>query len=278
MLHELKKLEGFTIGARDGNIGKVKDFYFDDETWVIRYLIVETGDWLLSRKVLIAPVAIHDPDWEGKILPVSIMLDQVRKSPDIDTEKPVSRQHEMQYLGYYGYPYYWDGSGMFSDFVTPSLVVPKNTSTTEDRVFRKRKSASHEQTNQAHHRDDDPHLRSCETVASYHIHASDGEIGHVHGYLIDEKSWAIRYIIVDTTNWWLGHQVLIAPEWFHDIDWEAEKVSVDLTRASVQTAPVDDENVKFGRLHEEALYAHYERVGYWPAEAANDAVALREIF
>ncbi len=278
MLHELKKLEGFTIGATDGNIGKVKDFYFDDETWVIRYLIVETGDWLLSRKVLIAPIAIHDPDWEGKILPVSITLDQVKKSPDIDTEKPVSRQHEMQYLGYYGYPYYWDGIGMFSDFVTPSLVVPKNTSTTEDRVFRKRKSVSHEQKNQAYHRDDDPHLRSCETAASYHIHASDGEIGHVHGYLVDENSWAIRYIIVDTTNWWLGHQVLIAPEWFHDIDWEAEKVSVDLTRASVQTAPVYDENVKFGRLHEEALYAHYERVGYWPAEPTINAVPLREIF
>lgn len=112
MLHRLRELEAYTVNAIDGIIGHVKDFYFDDEAWVVRYLVVETGEWLSSRPVLIAPIVINQPNWSDKSFPVvAITREQVRNSPNIDTDKPVSRQHENRYMGYYGYPPYWGGSG-----------------------------------------------------------------------------------------------------------------------------------------------------------------------
>ena len=274
MLHELKKMESFTIGATDGTIGSVKDFYFDDESWVIRYLVVETGDWLKSRKVLITPFALLQPDWERNTLPAIISLAKVKNSPDIDTDKPVSRQHEMQYLGYYGYPYYWDGLGMLPGTMAPDMYLPTEANTAKERAAMKKASVAYHKKEKAAHRDDDPHLRSCEAVTGYHIHAIDGEIGHVHGYLIDDRSWAIRYVIVNTSNWWVGHKVLISPEWFQDIDWAEERVSVDLHRQSVEHAPDYDETMEFSRMHEKALYAHYKRIGYWPVEEAEEVAAL----
>ena len=122
MLRSMKNLEDYAIRATDGIIGHVKDFYFDDEAWVIRYLVVDTGTWLSSRKVLISPISIGHPDWTDRVLPVSITKEQVKNSPDIDTQKPVSRQHEIQYLGYYGYPYYWGGAGLWGEGIDPSMT------------------------------------------------------------------------------------------------------------------------------------------------------------
>jgi hypothetical protein len=113
MLHSMTDIENCTIGATDGFIGHVKDLYFDDEAWVTRYLIVETGEWLSRRRVLISPIALTQPNWQEKILPAAITQDQVKRGPNIDTDKPVSRQHEIGYLGYYGYPYYWGGGGLW---------------------------------------------------------------------------------------------------------------------------------------------------------------------
>ncbi|MBS1210458.1 MAG: PRC-barrel domain containing protein [Proteobacteria bacterium] len=275
MLRNLQDLDGYMIGATDGNVGHVKDFYLDDIAWVVRYLVVETGDWLASRKVLISPIAIHHPDWDKKILPVSISQEQVKSSPDIDTDKPVSRQHEMQYLSYYGYPYYWDGVGILAGSMTPDMFLPENASPPADRVLRKNSELAVAEADQAQHRDDDPHLRSSASLTGYHVHATDGEIGHVQGFLIDERSWAIRYIIVDTSNWWLGHQVLIAPQWFKDVSWDEEKISVDLSRQSVADAPPYDPSLVLNRVQESGLYAHYKRVGYWPEEIARESVVSR---
>jgi sporulation protein YlmC with PRC-barrel domain len=123
MLRSVQELEGYAVQATDGTIGHVKDFYVDDKTWVVRYLVVETGSWLSSRKVLISPISIGHPDWTERILPVSITKEQVKNSPDIDTDKPVSRQHEMQYLGYYGYPYYWGGAGLWGGGAYPGVML-----------------------------------------------------------------------------------------------------------------------------------------------------------
>ena len=123
MLRNVKDLEGCAIRATDGTIGHVTDLYFDDLTWAVRYLVVETGHWLASRKVLISPIAVGQPDWESRVLPVSITRSQVQLSPDIDTDKPVSRQHEMLYLGYYGYPYYWAGDGLWGQGSYPGVMM-----------------------------------------------------------------------------------------------------------------------------------------------------------
>lgn len=264
MLRSMNDLEDYTIRATDGIIGRVKDFYFDDAAWVIRYLVVDTGTWLSSRKVLISPIAIGDPDRTGKTLPVSITKEQVKNSPDIDTDKPVSRQHEIRYLGYYGYPFYWGGGGLWGAGAYPNLMMPGyagvvsaplGAQTDIEKIYAQAEAVRHEH--------DDPHLRSAKEVIGYHIHANDGEIGHVQGLLFDEKTWAIRYLIVDTSNWWLGHKVLVAPQWIQDVSWPDSTVSVNLTRQAVQDAPPYDSAALLDRDKEIGIHQHYQRKGYW---------------
>ena len=266
MLRSMSDLEGYAIAATDGTIGHVKDFYFDDKAWVIRYLVVDTGSWLSSRKVLISPIAIGHPNWTKKILPVSINKEQVKNSPDIDTEKPVSRQHEMRYLGYYGYPNYWDGAGLWGAGAYPNLMRPGYPGFASTPQAIQSEVAKEARAQTALHQEDDPHLRSCKAVVSYHIQASDGDIGHVQGLLVDEETWAIRYIVVKTSNWWLGHQVLVAPQWIQDVRWRDSTVSVNLTRQAVKNAPSYDSTEQLNREQEKDIYKHYGRRGYWTDE------------
>lgn len=264
MLRSLNDMENFSIRATDGDIGQVKDFYFDDKSWVVRYLIVEAGSWLNSKKVLISPISIQKPNWADKVLPVMMTKAKVKQSPDIDTDKPVSRQHEMQYHDYYGYPYYWGGNGMWGGGLYPYAMMPGYVDTGEDRVARAAAEAAYARVEQARHRNDDAHLRSCKVLSGYHIHAKDGEIGHVESFLLDQDTWAIRYMVVNTSNWWVGHKVLVAPEWITGVQWESKTVSVAMTREAVKTAPAFVSTEKLNRGQEASLYAHYGRPGYWP--------------
>lgn len=263
MLRTTKDLTHYTIEATDGDIGHVKDLYFDDDAWVVRYLVVDTGSWLSSRKVLISPISIHQPDGIDKTLPVAITKDQVRNSPGIDTEQPVSRQNEEDTLGYYGYGNYWGGAGMWGGGMYPYAMVPGYAGFGIDRAEREREMAAGLRAEQARHRNDDPHLRSCKAVEGCHIRAKDGEIGHVAEYLVDEHTWAIRYLVVDTSNWWMGHQVLIAPEWISGVHWADKTVSVSLSREAVKRAPAYDPTMAWNPELEHNLYQHYGRTGYW---------------
>ncbi len=109
----------------------------------------------------------------------------------------------------------------------------------------------------------DPHLRSCNEVKGYHIHARDGEIGHVQGFLVDDSMWAIRYLIVDTSNWWMGHQILLSPEWIRDVSWAQSTVNIDLDRQAIKDAPAYDPNAPLIRSAEGSIYSHYGRRAYW---------------
>ena len=267
MLRSMKVLEDYAIGATDGSVGQVKDFYFDDQAWVVRYLVVDAGAWLSNRSVLISPIAIGHPDWNKKVFPVSITKEQVKDSPAIDTKKPVSRQHEMDHLSYYGYPYYWGGRGLWGTGMYPNLMLPGYEGFGSPRAERAEEdnayANAYAREQESRHQDDDPHLRSCNEVIGYHIQASDGEIGHVWGLLMDEETWAIRYMVVDTSNWWLGHKVLIAPPWIKDLNWVDGTVSVDLTRQAVKDAPAYDAAMDLNRKQEQGLYEHYGQAGYW---------------
>ena len=273
MLRKTTDLERYVIGATDGTIGHVKDFYFDDEAWVIRYLVVDTGAWLSSRKVLISPIAIGQPNWAEKLFPVSIRKEQVKNSPEIDTEKPVSRQQERQTLEYYGYPYYWVGTGIWGQGAYPSLMLPSFGSAFQGRQIQE----AHIPTDAEPRRREagDPHLRSCKEVMEYHIHATDGDIGHVQSMLVDEETWAIRYLIADTSNWWLGHQVLIAPQWIQNVSWPDAKVAVDLTRQAVKDAPPYDSAARLERQQEAGIYKHYRRATYWADDVIRDSATSR---
>src|ERR1700735_1836952 len=182
MLRSMKDMEGYTIGAVDGIVGRVRDFYFDDAAWVIRYLVVGAGEGPPQRKVLISPISIGRPNWSEKILPTSLTMDQVKNSPDIDTDKPVSRQQEMGYLGYYGYGNYWGGGGLWGAGLYPDVLqagLRRNGSPPDQ-------AAGPEAAVVAQHQHDDPHLRSGNAVMRYYVHASDGDIGHVEGFLVEE--------------------------------------------------------------------------------------------
>ncbi|MBC7705914.1 MAG: PRC-barrel domain-containing protein [Rhodoferax sp.] len=263
MLRNLKDLESYKISATDGEIGHVKDFYFEDDAWVVRYFVVDAGTWLTSRKVLISPISVHHPNWLERTLPVSITKEQVRSSPDIDTDKPVSRQNEEQLLGYYGYPSYWGGGGMWGEGMYPYAMVPGYEGYGVDHVERERQLEAYLRDERARHRNDDPNLRSCNAVTGYHIQATDGEIGHVSGFLVDDETWAIRYLVIDTSNWWVGHKVLIATPWIKGVHWNDRIVSVDLSLESIKTAPPYDSSSDWGRDEEVKLYRHHSRSGYW---------------
>lgn len=278
MLRNVQDLEGFTVEATDGQIGHVKDFYFDDQAWVVRYLIVETGGWLSSRKVLVSPIAIGQPDWSGKQLPVSITKEQVKGSPDIDTEKPVSRQHELQYSSYYGYTDYWGGAGYWGGGMYPYLMVPGYGSFGSAVDLRPERPSAQARAESERIQSEDPHLRSCRAVIKYHVHASDGDLGHVAGLIVDDATWAIRYLVVDTSNWWLGHQVLIAPQWIEGVSWGDSKVVLGMSRQSIKDAPPYDPAVPLDRAQEAGLHQHHDRAGYWsrddeqaPADRAHGA-------
>jgi hypothetical protein len=263
MLRKVKDIRGSAIRATDGDLGEVDDLYFDDEDWAIRYLVVDTGSWLSGRKVLISPLAIGHPDWPGHLLPVSLTKAQVENSPDIDTRKPVSRQDEARYFGYYSYPYYWGGGGLWGMGAYPGSL------TTEDRIDADMKTRGSSVAPTA----DDCHLRSCRAVLGLHIHARDGDIGHVKEFLVDDHTWSIRYLIVDTTNWWGGHQVLVAPQWIETVSWQDATVSVGLTRQAIEHAPPYDPAAQLDRQQEQRMLEHHGRPVYWSTKAVRDGAA-----
>jgi len=126
------------------------------------------------------------------------------------------------------------------------------------------------------HQDGDPHLHSCKAVMQYHIDARDGGIRHVRGLLVEEDTWAIRYRVVDTSNWWLGHQRLIAPQWIRDVRWTEHTVAVSRSQQAVKDAPAYDQEVPLTREQELLLpHKHHGRVGYWVAEAKRENAEYR---
>ncbi len=275
MLRNSRDLEGCCIGATDGTIGEVKDLYFDDEAWVIRYLVVGTGTWLQNRKVLISPFALSQPQWLQKLLRASLTKEQVKNSPDIDTDMPVSRQHEMQYLKYYNYPWYGGGAGLWGIGATPALM-PLGGAYPWPADSYGQICAEHDREVVSNEKEKgDHHLRSCNAVHKYRIHASDGDIGHVAGLLVDDETWAIRYLIVDTSNWGLGHQSLVAPQWIRAVSWSHSNVTIALSREEVKDAPQYDGTSPVDREQEIDLFEYYGRPGYWVPDVKRDAGAAR---
>jgi len=241
-----------SIRATDGEIGEVYDFFFDDETWTIRYLVVDTGKWFSGRRVLISPVVLGKPDRENEVFPVSLTRQQVQKSPDIDVDRPISRLSEQQLYTYYGWPSYWSGIGPFA---------AENRIPFEGGVGQ----VTEEETGKAliEQEHGDIHIRSTREVIGYHIQASDGEIGHVQDFIIDDENLEMRFMVVDTRNWWPGKEVLVAPQWVESVNWEDEKVHVDLTCESIRSSPEYENLPSINRDYEEKLYNYYKRRRYW---------------
>jgi hypothetical protein len=250
MLIKAKTLNGYKLASLDGEIGKVKEFYFDDRHWTIRYLVAETGSWLATRKVLISPYALNNVIESEKDITVNLTKKQIEKSPSLDSHKPVSQQFEVDYYGYYGWPTYWSGASIWGD--NPFIERDRN----KWGQFPKGAKSW------------DRHLRSTQAVTGYHLQALDGEIGHVEDFIIDDENWTIRYLIVGTKNWLPGKKVLVSPLWIERVSWSESKVFTNLSRQTIKESPEYTEESLLTRDYEIALHHHYDRKGYWIDELA----------
>jgi hypothetical protein len=245
MFIQINTLNNYTLDSLDGAIGKVKQFYFDDYYWAIRYLVADTGNWYTDKQVLISPHALVEVNQEKQNIAVNLTKKQIENSPPLDSEKTVSRQFEEAYYGYYGWPMYWDGPYMWGAY--PEIV--------RDIKYSREILQAENKWNS--------HLRSTIEVNSYNIQASDGEIGHVEDFIIDDETWAIRYLVIDTHNWWPGKKVLVSPQWIERVSWSDSKVFVNLSRESIKNSPEYSKESLITRDYETWLYGHYKRQEYW---------------
>ncbi len=248
MLIKSKSLKGYKLNSLDGEIGNVKEFYFDDNYWTIRYLVIETGGWLTSQQVLISPHALIAVNQEEKYISINLTKKQIENSPPLEYDKPVSRQFEKSYYEYYGYPLYWAGAYMWG----PYPYIPSDTEKWIESDLNEKAW--------------DSHLRSTYDVSDYSIHATDGEIGHIDDFIIDVEKWAIRYLIVDTRNWWLGKKVLLSTQWIKNISWKKKEVSINLVQEAIKLSPKYTEEALINRDYEKELHMHYNQKGYWVDE------------
>lgn len=245
MLRSMDDILGYAIEAEDGDIGHCKDFLFDDEKWIVRYMVADTGRWLTGRRVLLSPIALGEPDWASRRFPVKMTKGQVEKSPPLEENMPVSGDYEIRFANFYGYPYYWAGRGLWADQSKPGALYGLNAEDIQKLKFNERK---------------ENHLRSVKEVEGYNIQASDGDIGHIEDFIVDEESWAIRYVVVDTRNWLPGgKKVLISPEWASAIRWPEKVFEVELSREEVKNSPEYDSSKPINKEFEIRLYDFYGR-------------------
>jgi hypothetical protein len=229
MLQSLKQLYGDKLGASDGEIGQVKDFYFDDQNWAVRYVVADTGSWLPGRQVLISPRAFGSLHPAGKVLGVNLTRKQIENSPAIESHKPVSRQYEEEYHRYYGWPYYWQGDGLWGLSGFPILELPPQPLPSPPAA------ASGPQAERA-----DAHLLSAQAVNGYHLQASDGAIGHVCDFMMDARSWAIDQLVIKIGHRFSGSEVQIPASKVGRISYADSTVFVNLTGKAVEQSPAHD--------------------------------------
>jgi len=252
MLSKVKLLHGYSIqNTKDETIGKVKDIYFDDRHWTVRYLVANTGNWLMGRQVLLSPYALVAVNADHENIVADLTKKQIEDSPSLDSDKPVSKQFESDYYGYYGWPTYWYGPYSWGYY--PYLERDRSK---WGHLSQKEKAWDH-------------HLRSCHEVTGYGIQAQDGEIGHVEDFILDDETWEIRYFVVNTSNWWAGKKVLISPLWIERVSWSERKVVIDLSRQAIKLSPEFTDKSLVDRDYETSLYGHYNRKGYWIDELVN---------
>jgi hypothetical protein len=252
MLRSAKDITGsYNLQAQDGEIGKVKDFLFNDLLWTIRYLVADTGGWLDERLVLISPFALGEPDWGLNKIPVQMSREKIEDSPPIEKDKPVSRQNESELNNYYAWPVYFTYGVDATHYAEMQLMA--------ERI----KMAEKEQMESENESEDDPHLRSMDEVTGYSIEATDKSIGHVEDFILEDKTWIVRYMVVDTRNWLPGKKVLVSPEWIKQVDWVERNVKVDMNSESVKNSPEFDPTEPVNRNYEVKLYDFYGRPAYW---------------
>jgi sporulation protein YlmC with PRC-barrel domain len=241
MKRSINSLLGYIIIGTDGKIGHVEDFYFDDRTSTIRYIIVKTGGWFSDKRALISPEAFQKAEWESKTLYINLTQEKIKNSPDIDTDRPVSKQHEEFMRGYYSWPGY-TGYGTDGYWGLGMWGYPN---------IKEIEAAEHlQQLIATDHAGESTHLRSTREVTGYHIHATDGDVGKVHDFIIDDENWKINFLVVETGNWFSGKEVLFSPDRIKEINWETGAVIIDTTITQVKNSPEYDPEMELAHPFE----------------------------
>ncbi|HEV2393310.1 MAG TPA: PRC-barrel domain-containing protein [Verrucomicrobiae bacterium] len=259
MLRKTKELRHAKLSARDGKIGHLEDFYFDDQTWTMRYLAADTGDWLPQRKVLISPFAVAAIHLERhKAIEVNLTKKQIKDSPSIETHKPVSRQFEAEYFQYYGWPYYWPGPLLWGPLEAPGAFIPS--------------AFPPEPHPRQAPEGPDAHLRSVFEIIGfngYQVQALDEVFGHIEEFIFDDQTWSIRYLVADRRHWLPAKRALLAPQWISWVSWPEARVYIDLDKETVRRAPEYEPSKPITREYEEKLFTHYTRQPYWEMQGAS---------
>lgn len=252
MLLNLNAMKKFAVVATDGDVGKVQEFYFDDMSWTVRYLVVETGSFLNRHQVLLSPLSIDRVELASKKIFMNLDKSAIESSPDVETHLPVTRKREMDFLGHYGLPYYWVSSMSWGGFPQPIALQPPPV-TPED--YEKGKINDGTQ-------DDEEHLQATSDVFDYKVSATDGVFGNVSDLLIELESWAIRYLVVDTNSWLPSKHVVVSPAWVDGISWEQHAFLFNVSKDEIKSAP-DFHEGEFDESFETSVHAHYKRPPYW---------------
>lgn len=239
MFCRLSELFNYKVGTVDGSEGSISDFLFDDHRRMVRYLVVNTGGWLFGRDVLISPVAVDSIDTEAQCLQTVLNQQSIKDAPGIETDRPVSRQREMELVSYYNWPAYWAP-------MTPAALPDSRVAVEE---------VAQEEW--------DPHLRSTKEIVGYSIDCIGGQLGHVKDLVVDMDSWVVRYLVIDTSNWLPGKKVIVGFDWLTDVRWNERSVFVDLTRKQIETAPTFDWDTRLSREYETTLHECYGQPTYW---------------
>jgi hypothetical protein len=254
MLKSLESLHQAPVQARDGEIGTVSRYLLDVDQWAVRYFVVHAGTWWQGREVLISPMSVAEGTLASGRIAVSLTREQVRNSPPYDPSRTLTRQHESDLLAHYGYPMYWAGPFLWGP--VPMATTGAAAAGPRDAVRTEGNAATREASERV------SGLADSQAVIGTHLHATDGDIGHIDDFLAEDDTWSIRYLIVDTSNWWLGRHVLISPSWIERFDWAGHRLEMAVDRMSIKNAPGYD-TVPPSRDDEEALHRHYGRPPYW---------------
>lgn len=247
MLRSFNELKNYVLEAIDGEIGRCKDFLFDDAEWNVRYMVADTRKWFLGRKILISPQFLDEPDGLSKRFPVNLSQQQIKESPPLEMDEPVSRQYESRWTEYYGLPQYWLGFGELGAIYNP--MVP----------------SAEEQESQLKNNIEpaEGQPRSAQEVTGYHVQATDGEIGHVEDFFADDQDWTLNYIVVDTRNWLPGRKVLVPPQWANNVSWSERKIFFELSKEKIENSPEYDPVAPPSRKYEDLLCHYYGVPPYW---------------
>ncbi|WP_022666996.1 PRC-barrel domain-containing protein [Desulfospira joergensenii] len=251
MLRSVNQMIGYRLNATDDELGKCRDLLFDDRWWTIRHLLADTGTWMSGKQVLISPMMILKPDWESRKIFLKVPKKTVENCPVSSADEPVSREYEKKMALYYGYPGYWAGESLWGPAASPAALEQ-----IASQVAEKKAKTKPEETEDP---EESNHLRSFDEVKGYRIHAADGSIGHVDDFIVDDETWALRHVVVDTGNWLPGRRVLLSLDWAKDVDWDEQSLTMDLTKDEIKNSPEFDPEKPVNKEYETRLYDFYGR-------------------